>query len=252
MTIYIGVCVALFGLLIGSFLNVCIFRIPEKQSIAFPPSHCMNCNHKLGVLDLFPVFSWLFLGGKCRYCKAKISVQYPIVEFINAAFYLYGFYKFGLSLQFVFFALLCSLLLVLTLIDFKYFILPNILVLIVFILGILYMLLVKKQYLDSLWGVLAGGGFFLLLMLVTRGNMGGGDIKLMAALGVWLGLKGTVMTMLFAFVIGALASVIVLIKNGGGRKTMIPFGPFISAGTIISLCWCEDIIAWYLSFFEYL
>lgn len=252
MTVYIGVCVALFGLLIGSFLNVCIFRIPEKQSIAFPPSHCMSCNHKLGVLDLFPVFSWLFLGGKCRYCKAKISGQYPLVEFINAVFYLLGFYKFGLSLQFVFFALLCSLLIILTFIDFKYYILPNILVLIVFILGILYMLLVKKQYLDSLWGVLVGGGFFLLLMLVTRGNMGGGDIKLMAALGVWLGLKGTVLTMLAAFVIGAAASVVVLAKNGGGRKTMMPFGPFISVGTIISLCLCEDIIAWYLSFFEYL
>ncbi len=252
MTVYIAVCVALFGLLIGSFLNVCIFRIPEKKSIAFPPSHCMSCDHKLGILDLFPVFSYLFLGGKCRYCKTKISVQYPLVEFINASLYVFGFCKFGLSPQFVFFALLCSLLLILTLIDFKYMILPNILVLIVFVLGILYMLLVKRQYLDSLFGILAGGGFFLLLFLVTRGNMGGGDIKLMAALGIWLGLKGTIMTTLFAFVIGALASVVVLAKNGGGRKTAVPFGPFISLSTIISFCWCEDIIAWYLGFFEYL
>lgn len=252
MTIYIGICAALFGLLIGSFLNVCIYRIPEKQSIAFPPSHCMSCNHKLGVLDLFPVFSWLFLGGRCRYCKTKISVQYPLIELANALFYVFGFYKFGLCPQFVFFALLCSLLLALTLIDFKYFILPNVLVAAVLVLGILYMILVKKQYLDSLWGVLAGGGFFLLLMLVTRGNMGGGDIKLMAALGVWLGLKGSVMTMLFAFVIGAVASVFVLIKKHGGRKTMMPFGPFISIGAVIAFCWCEDIIAWYLSFFEYL
>lgn len=252
MTVYIAVCTVLFGLLIGSFLNVCIFRIPEKQSIAFPPSHCMSCGHKLGVLDLFPLFSYIFLGGKCRYCKARISIQYPFVEFLNALLYLLGFYKFGLSLQFVFFALLCSLLIVLTFIDFKYMLLPNILVAIVAVLGILYMLLVKRQYLDSLWGALAGGGFFLLLFLVTRGNMGGGDIKLMFAVGIWLGLKGTAMAALFAFVIGAIASVAVLIKNGGGRKTKIPFGPFIALGTIMSLCWCNEILSWYLSFFEYL
>jgi leader peptidase (prepilin peptidase)/N-methyltransferase len=131
-------------------------------------------------------------------------------------------------------------------------ILPNTLVLAVLVLGILYMLLVKKQYLDSLYGALAGGGFFLLLYLVTRGNMGGGDIKLIAALGVWLGLKATVMTTLLAFVIGAVASVAVLIKNKGGRKLQVPFGPYIAIACVISFCWCSNLIEWYLGFFEFL
>lgn len=250
MTVYIAVCTALFGLLIGSFLNVCIYRLPLEQSIAFPPSHCMSCGHKLGILDLFPLFSYIFLGGKCRYCKAKISIQYPIVEFLNSAMYLLGFYKFGLSLQFVFFALLCSLLIILTFTDLRHMTMPTVILAIVFVLGVLYMLLVKKQYLDSLFGALAGGGFFLLLNLVTKGNMGEGDIILIAALGLWLGLKGIVITTLFAFIIAAVVSVAVLIKNGGNLKTMVPFGSFIAIGAVISFCWCSSIIDWYLSFFE--
>lgn len=249
---FMYICIGLLGLIIGSFLNVCICRIPQKQSIAFPPSHCMSCGHKLNVIDLFPVFSYIFLKGKCRYCSEKISIQYPTVELLNCLLYLVGLYKFGINLEFVFFVLLSSLLIVLSLIDIKHMILPNILVLIVFILSILYMIFIKKTYMDSLWGFLIGGGFFLLLMLVTLGNMGGGDIKLMAALGVWLGLQGTVLTIAFAFIVGAVVSVILMITKKADRKSMLPFGPFICLGSLFAMTYGSLLIDWYFSFFEYL
>lgn len=246
--VFMYIVVGLLGLFIGSFLNVCICRIPYDQSIAFPPSHCTSCNHKLGVLDLVPLFSWLFLGGKCRYCKEKISVQYPIVEFANMTIWILMFAKFGLSLQFLLISILFSLLLVLTIIDIYHMILPDSLVICTLIISVLYTVFVRQQYLDSLFGLLVGGGFFLLIVLLSKGAaMGWGDVKLMAVLGILLGFKPAILACGAAFIIGAVVSVILLMNKKVGGKTAVPFGPFICIGAVISLLYAEPIMNLYLS-----
>lgn len=247
ITIFMYIMIGLLGLLVGSFLNVCICRIPNGESIVFPPSHCTKCNHKLGVLDLFPLFSWIFLKGKCRYCGEKISKQYPLIEAANMILWLFLFYKYQLSAEFIFSAILFSLFLVLTIIDIYHMILPDKLVIFGAIIGVLYTIFVRQQYLDSLWGILAGGGFFLAIVLLSKGRaMGMGDVKLMAVLGLWLGLKAIVLTCGLAFVIGAVISVILVARQKAGAKTMVPFGPFICIGAAVSFVYCEPIINLYL------
>lgn len=284
MIAFMYIVIGLFGLAIGSFLNVCIYRIPEKQSISFPPSHCMSCGHKLSVMDLFPLFSYIFLGGKCRYCKEKISPQYPVVEFLNAALYVLMFYKFGMSWFFPLFAVLSSLMIILAFIDIHHMILPDKLVIIAAALGIIYLLIPENilapertavingityritsgirpdfgfglgissipyadRIIDALIGAIAGGGIFWIIALVTRGNMGGGDIKLMAALGLWFGLKGTAMVFLLAFVIGSIISLIIIRVKHANGKTMVPFGPFIILAAFITIFFYTPLLELYL------
>ena len=242
------------GLLIGSFLNVCIYRIPEKASISFPPSHCFSCDHKLKPIDLIPVFSYLFLRGKCRYCGEKISIQYPLIETLNSLVYLLLLTHFGLSIQFLFYAILASTLIVVSIIDYYHQIIPNETVLFTLIIGIIYristyfafdenLFTILKQ---SLLGFLIGGGFYFLIFILTRGNMGGGDIKLMAALGVWLGAVDTGLSIFLTFMIGAVVSVFLLATKIKGRKDAIPFGPFIVLGTFITILYKTEIINLYL------
>ncbi|MCX7714953.1 MAG: prepilin peptidase [Clostridia bacterium] len=246
MVVFTYAVTGLLGLLVGSFLNVCIFRIPNGESVAFPPSHCTSCGHRLGFWDLFPVFSFLFLKGKCRYCGDRISIQYPLVEALNSVLYVLLLSRFGMTLAFLFSAVLISALIILTFIDIYHMILPDKIVIFGLVIGVLYVLLVKKEYIDSLWGALAGGGFFLLIALITRGNMGGGDIKLMAMLGIWLGLGGIAMTTVLAFVTGSVASLAIVAAKKGGRKTMVPFGPFICLGAAASLMYYTPILSFYL------
>ena len=160
--------IGLMGLLVGSFLNVCIYRIPKKESISFPPSHCFSCEHNLKPIDLFPVFSYIFLKGKCRYCGEKISIQYPLIEILNSLVYLLLFAHFGLSIEFIFFAILASTLIVVSIIDYYHQLIHNKVVLFTLIVGIIYrstlyftteigLLETLKQ---SVLGFLIGGGFY--------------------------------------------------------------------------------------------
>ena len=254
MEIYIYVIVALIGLIIGSFLNVCIYRIPRKESISFPPSHCFSCNNNLKPKDLFPVFSYIFLKGKCRYCGDKISIQYPLIETLNSLVYLLLFKHFGLSIQFVFYAVLASTVIVVSIIDYYHQIIPNKIVLFTLIIGIIYRITILISFnqdlltvlKDSLLGFLIGGGFYLLIFILTRGNMGGGDIKLMAALGVWLGAVDTGIAIFLTFMIGALVSVFLLATKIKGRKDAIAFGPFIVLGTFMTILYKIEIMDVYL------
>lgn len=243
--------VGLLGLFVGSFLNVCICRIPNSESIAFPPSHCTSCNHRLGILDLFPLFSWVFLRGKCRYCKEKISVQYPLVELSNMLIWLFLFCKYSLSGEFIFTALLFSSFLCLTIIDIYHMILPDKIIIFTALLGAAYTVLVRREYISSLFGVLAGGGFFLLIVLAApliykTEAMGLGDVKLIAVIGLWLGFKATVLSIGIAFVAAALFCVFIILKMKAGGKTQVPFGPFICIGAAVSMLYSEQIINWYL------
>jgi len=245
------------GLVIGSFLNVCIYRIPLKESIVFPASHCVNCKHQLAVLDLIPVFSFIFLKGKCRYCGTRISIQYPVIELVNALLFLCIFIHFGFSYQSFFFALFSSLLLVISVIDFNEGIIPNPLIIFGLILGLIYIVFTTigtqswDIIRDGLTGSLLGAFIIILIILISRGGMGAGDYKLMAVIGLFLGYKKIILVFFFAVIIGGIFAAFLLMFKSKERKSAIPFGPFISTAALIALFYGDLIIEWYLSSFVF-
>lgn len=255
LNIFLGSLFFLYGVIIGSFLNVCILRIPRNETIVTTPSHCMSCGHKLAWYDLFPLFSYLFLGGKCRYCKAKISWQYPLVEFLNGVLYLLAFLVMGIGQnvsQTIYIFIVCiflSTLLVLSGIDITHQIVPDKINLFIFILGIIVTILDYQN-----WALHVIGFFAVsvpLFVLLLFGGMGGGDVKLYAAAGLLIGWKNAVLSIMLASVFGAIASVIMLAagKAKDGGKTRIPFVPFIALGMLISVLWGSNIINWYINKF---
>ncbi|CAH2214673.1 prepilin peptidase [Tepidibacter aestuarii] len=236
------------GLLIGSFLNVCIYRIPRNESISFPPSHCLKCSTNLNPIDLIPVLSFIWTRGKCRYCSEKISNRYPLVEILNALIYLILYLKFSITILFIKYALLSSILIVISFIDYDHQIIPDEIVIfgiiLTFILHTLYNF--KWNILNGTIGLLIGGGLFLIIALVTNGAMGGGDIKLMGMLGFSLGYKYILLITLLSFIIGAAASLILIFLKIKSRKDFIPFGPFIAMAALVTIYFGDEIINWYL------
>lgn len=245
--------VLLIGLLIGSFLNVCIWRIPRGESIAYPSSHCPKCNTPLKPIDLFPVFSYLAYRGKCRYCGVKISMQYPMIELMNAIIYLLLYDRFGYTFEFLQYALLASLLIVISMIDLWHQIIPDRLILFGFLFALLFKVPVLFKNFTMIYGnfigLLVGGGFFLLIAVITNGAMGGGDIKLMGMLGFWLGWQWILLVMFLSFVIGGIISILLIISKIKGRKDMIPFGPFIGFAALMTVLYGNDIIYYYMMCF---
>lgn len=243
--------VIIYGLLIGSFLNVLIYRIPREESIAFPGSHCPECDHKLRWYDNIPVVSYLTLRGKCRYCGVQISAQYPLIESLNAIVYVVLYIFFGWSIDFVAFALIASVLIAIAGIDLKEQIIPDSLVLSVLVIEVLHKTLnyfingASPRLADSLLGLVIAGGIFLLIVIVSKGGMGGGDVTLIGALGFVLGVKGILLTIFFSFILGAIISIFLLASGLKTRKDPIPFGPFIILGFFIVLLWGNGIISWY-------
>lgn len=242
--------VLIFALLIGSFLNVCIYRLPRNESISFPPSHCPNCNTSLKPLDLIPVLSYLYLKGSCKYCGEKISPQYPIVEALNGILWVILYLRFGLSLEFYGFAVLSSLLLVISVIDLEIQEIPDGLSIFGLAAGIVFIAVQwdMNLVLSSFAGLLIGSGLFFLIAFLSKGGMGGGDIKLLGVLGIWVGWKLTLLLILLSFTIGALVSVFLLITKIKSRKDHIPFGPFIAIGAYIAIIYGNFLIHWYLNF----
>lgn len=245
----------IIGLLLGSFYNVCIYRIPRAESIAFPPSHCTACNTRLKWFDLIPVFSYLFLKGGCRYCRVKISLQYPLVELLTGAAFLVSFIKFGFSWAFVTGIVLISILIIETFIDLEHQIIPNGLVLAGTIAAIIFSLFnLYVNWKDALIGMLVGGGTFLLVavlsaLILKKEGMGGGDIKLMGMIGLFLGWKLTSLSILLSIYLGGLIGGALLLLRIKKRGDHIPYGPFIAIGTIIAVFFGNDIISWYLQTF---
>jgi len=247
MDLLIYVYIFIIGTLIGSFLNVCIYRLPEGKSVVSPPSACSSCGHRLGFLDLIPIFSYVFTGGRCRYCGAKYSIQYPLIELLNGILYLFIFYKYGFTWISVMHSLTVSVLIVVFLIDLRYKIIPDSII----IFGLLYTTIISIMFIDinimnRLYGFLFGFGLFLLIALVTNA-MGGGDIKLMGFLGLNFGLKGIIFITVSSFVIGAVISVGLLISKIATRKDYIPFGPFIAVAALIYIFWGEELINIYFN-----
>jgi leader peptidase (prepilin peptidase)/N-methyltransferase len=244
----------ILGTLIGSFLNVVVYRLPREESLSFPPSHCPSCNTRLKPIDLVPVLSFLILGGRCRTCKKSISVRYPLVETCTGLLFLITVMKYGASLEALKYLLVIACLIPVALIDLDHTIIPDRLNVGIFTTALLYLLFglyqgetVLKDFLDPVYGLLIGGGFFLFIAVVTGGAMGGGDIKLMAALGFLFGMRGTLLLMFLSFVLGGFLSSILILLKIKKRKDYIPFGPFICAAALIVIFYGEQILSWYLN-----
>ncbi len=244
--------VVIFGLVIGSFLNVCICRIANEESIAFPPSHCTNCGYELKAKDLIPVLSYIFLGGKCRSCKEKISIQYPIVEILNAILYIAIYLKFGFTLNLFKFCLFASLLIVIGFIDFKTKYVYNSTVVFGVVSGILFAVLEWMETKSIPWNYIAGAfiefGIIYLIVILTRG-MGEGDIDIALICGLFLGIKGILVTLFLAIILGGIVATIILIFKLKERKAEIAFGPYLAIGGIIACLYGSRLIDIYLGLF---
>lgn len=247
-TILLYIIIFLYGIIIGSFLNVCIYRLPKKENIVTTRSHCMNCGYKLEWYDLVPLFSWLALGGKCRKCKAKISVQYPIIEALNGVLYIIVFALYGLSVETVLYCLLASALLVLSVIDFRTYEIPFGINVFIAVLGGIRVITDLSHWYEYVIGFFAVSLVLYLIYIITKGRgIGGGDIKLMAASGLLLGWKCNILAFVLGCIIG---SVIHLLRMKFTKaENVLALGPYLSAGIFISALWGQQLINWYLSLF---
>lgn len=246
--------VIIFGMIIGSFLNVCIYRIPKGESIVFPGSHCMSCGHNLGPLDLFPVLSYLFLRGKCRYCKTRISPRYMIVELSTGIIFWLCYMQSGLSLVTLMCMSFCSVLIVLSLIDLDHMILPTSVIIFGGIIGIGFRVALSVfnhewAYLwDGLIAAAVGYGFFYLVYIIApkimhKEGLGFGDVRVMGMLGIYVGLEQLfvmlVIACLMAIVVG---SVLLAIRK---KSEAYPFGPYLCGATMMMLIWGGQIMCGY-------
>lgn len=248
MTYLIYALIFIFGITIGSFLNVCIYRIPRGETVVTTPSHCMTCGHKLRWFELLPLFSYIFLRGRCRSCKSQISPQYPIIEAVNGLLYVLVFAVNGLNLISIIYALFTSALLVLTVIDWRTYEIPISINIFILVLGCLKVVLDFNNFLDYLIGFFIVSGFLLVLYMITKGRaIGGGDIKLMAVAGLLLGWQLIVLAFLIGCVLGSILHLIRMKVSGADR--MLAMGPYLSAGLFIAMLWGNSFINWYLSSF---
>ena len=236
----------IFGITIGSFLNVCIYRIPLHQSIVTFSSHCMTCGRKLKWYDMIPVFSWLLLGGKCRSCKSKISLQYPVIELLNGILYVVICLVNGMDLFSLIYCLMTSALLTLSLIDWRTYEIPPGINAFLFILGVAVAALDRGNLLSHLAGMVCVSGFLGILYLISRGRaIGGGDIKLMFVCGLILGWKQIILAFLLGCIIGSVIHLIRIRVQGEGH--VLAMGPYLSAGIFLVALWGNAWISWYIS-----
>lgn len=244
---------ALVGAIVGSFLNVCIRRIPEGLSIVRPRSHCPTCGTPLRLRDNVPILSFVLLRGRCAHCRAPISWQYPLVEVLTAVLFVAVIIRFGVSFDALIAAGFVAALVVVTFIDFEHQIIPDVISLPGIVIGLAATALGWGPGLsDSLLGVLIGGGFLWFIAwgyesLAGREGMGGGDIKLLAMIGAFLGWQSVVLVILVSSVGGSIAGVAAIIARGGDTKVPIPFGPFLAFGALVALFGGDWIVSWYLT-----
>ena len=237
--------VAAVGLIFGSFTNVIIARIPHGESVVTPSSHCPRCGHRLGVLDLVPVLSWLFLKGKCRYCQEAISIRYPAVELLTAALFMGVFLRWGISAYTLAGWALTVILVSSAFIDLDEGIIPDVITIPGVVLG-LVVSFVTIGFFPALWGALAFGGVLFLVAVISKGGMGGGDIKLAAVIGAFTGIPGAIITLLLSSFLGAVFGITLMLMGRAGRKTPVKFGPFLAIGAYTAYLFSNQIAAWYM------
>lgn len=239
----------IFGTVIGSFLNVCIARMPLGLSVIKPPSSCGSCGHRLGFLDMVPVLSYLFLNGRCRYCHESYGIRYLLLELLTGLLFAFSGLYFLPGLELVLLLVFVSCLIVQTFIDFDHQILMNDVMALMLPTGIIFAYYTLPSLWDSLQGGLFAGGLMLIIFLASRGGMGAGDVKLSFVLGVWLGLKASIVCLFLAFVIGGVVGVLLLASGVKSRKDPIPFGPFLCISAYLSLLFSPYLIYYYWNLF---
>jgi leader peptidase (prepilin peptidase)/N-methyltransferase len=238
--------VAVFGAVIGSFLNVVIYRLPRRQSLITPGSRCPQCGTPIAAWDNIPVVSYLVLRGRCRHCGGRISPRYPLVELGAAALLTAAWLRTETLLDFAAGGLFALLMLAILFIDLEHQIVPNALSYPGLILGLL-LAIPQERFVDALFAAAGAGALFLLIAIVSGGGMGGGDIKLAAMMGAFLGWPRIAVGLLFAFTLGAAAGLLLIALKRRTRKEPIPFGPALAVGGVIALLWGRTIVLWYLS-----
>ena len=224
----------IFGLSIGSFANVCIYRLPKKESVVSPVSYCTACLVPIRPLDNIPIISYLVLRGRCRDCNNNISVIYPVIEIITALLLLVGFFKFGLTFDFLVYFVLAPTLVIITVVDIKHQIIPDVITLPGLALGLAagsYSI----GYANSFMGFLLGCGLFYLLAILSNGGMGGGDIKYIAAAGAFVGWQKVLLIIFIGAVLGTFVGLFQIGFQKKTRKNIIPFGPLLALATLITL-----------------
>lgn len=244
------IAVFIYGLVFGSFFNVVGLRVPKGESIVKPPSHCTICDRNLTARDLVPVFSYVFLKGKCRGCGTKIHWMYPIMELTTGLLFAFSFFQHGLSKELIVAILFISMLVIITISDIAYMLIPN-KVLLFFLVPLVGARILSPltPWWNSILGAVIGFGILFLIAVLSKGGMGGGDIKLFFVIGIVLGVKLTLLTLFLASLIGAIVGIISLKKAKKGRKTPIPFGPSIAIAAIIAYFYGNTLVDWYLKLF---
>ncbi|MFZ5563527.1 MAG: prepilin peptidase [Thermodesulfobacteriota bacterium] len=249
----IGGILFVFGACIGSFLNVCIYRLPLGRSIVFPPSSCPQCKRPIAPWDNMPIVSYLLLLGRCRHCRMPISMRYPLVEAITGFCATAVYLKYGLTLEGLVFFIFIAALIVVIFIDIDYQIIPDVISLPgipVFFLASAF--ITSTTVADSLLGILAGGGSLLIVavtyrMITGKEGMGGGDIKLLAMIGALCGWKGVLFTIFVSSLTGTLVGMAIMVVKDKNMKLAIPFGPFLSLGAIVYIFYGPELLNWYLN-----
>jgi leader peptidase (prepilin peptidase) / N-methyltransferase len=243
----------IFGAVVGSFLNVCICRIPQGDSIVSPPSHCPACGYRIPFYDNIPLVSWLLLRGKCRACRVPISSQYPLVELITAFLTLFLFMRFGPTFPFVVLFLFCTAMVVITFIDLEHYIIPDVISLSGIVVGFACSFFIPSLgWQNSLLGILAGGGSLYLVatlyqMFTGKEGMGGGDIKLLAMMGAFFGWRAVPFIIFTSSLVGSVIGIAVMLVQKKDTKLAIPFGPFLALGAILYIFFGRQVLHWYLN-----
>lgn len=244
------VLVFVIGLIIGSFLNVCIYRLPLGQSVVRPPSHCVQCGHRLGVIDLLPVVSYLALQGRCRHCGQAYSGRYLLVEVLTGLLFVWCYVVFGGSFLLIKALLFTAFMICITYIDYDHRLILDKVLLWLAAAGVIIEAAWPSLSIGSIVaGILTGGGVLLLIAIVSGGGMGMGDVKFALALGVWLGLPQMLLLLFLSFLLGGVAGTVALACGWKKRKDAIPFGPFMAIAAFFSLLYGQEIIAWYLALY---
>lgn len=251
----IGFAVAVLGLAIGSFLNVCIHRLPRQASIVQPPSSCPNCGYMLRWIDNVPVVSYVMLGGRCRNCRTPISVRYPIVELATMAIFVLHYAVFGADVILIPRLLFACVLIVLFAIDLEHHLLPNVITLPGIAVGLAFSTMVAPGLVDALIGTVLGGA---ILWLIGEAyyrysgveGMGGGDVKMLAMIGAFLGWQLVVLTLVLSSVMGSVVGLLVILFRRGGMKYALPYGTFLSLAALVSSLFGRRIVEWYLGFYQ--
>jgi len=237
-----------FGLVVGSFLNVCIHRIPRGESVNFPPSHCPGCNQRVEARDLIPLLSYIRLKGRCSFCGNKISPLYPFIELLTGLLFAAVYLRFGHTVLLYKVLFLIPVFVAITIIDLQHYIIPDKITVFTLAGGVVLNVFTRDLTLvSSLLGLTSAAAFLLVLALVSRGGMGGGDIKFAAVIGLFLGWPNGLFAIFLSCMLAGLAGIVLLLTRIKGRKDAIPFGPFLCTGALATIWHGEDILTWYLN-----